>query len=162
MGDPPNQPDDVASLEGPAGDAVARGVMDENTKRRQYLREAVQQLQSPDGQPAAELVRDVAGVIAGANSVLNGTSWDPAARAEYGEWQSMEGSEVDYRVLVAAADRVRRAGEELLSAADEVTGQKPTEQLEEWDEGNPGLERVVEAASAARRELSPGQGSSST
>jgi hypothetical protein len=154
MGDTPNTPDDaMADLQGPDGAAVARGVMEENAKLLRHLREAVQQLHNAEGQPAEELVRDIAQVIAAANSILNGTSWEPDAKAAYGEWQRIEADEVDRGALVTAAEGVGRAGEEMLDAAGTVSTEDATARLVDWGEGAGHLEAVVEQATAGLARL---------
>jgi hypothetical protein len=148
MGDPPSRSDDaVAGLQGEDGQAVARGVMDDNTKHVQQLREAVQQLHNAAGQPGEELVRDIARVIAAANAMLNGTGWDPTAKTAYADWQAVEPASADQSALVAAAEEVRGAGEAMLEAAGTHVTDDPTTMLQEWSEGQRYLDAVVDRAS---------------
>jgi hypothetical protein len=157
MGDPPSRPDDaVAGLQGEDGQAVARGVMDDNTKHVQQLREAVQQLHNAEGQPGEELVRDIARVIAAANAMLNGTSWDASAKAAYADWQAVEATGAEQGSLVAAAEEVRGAGEAMLAAAGTQATEDPTTKLQEWSEGTQHLDAVVERATEACARLGGG------
>jgi hypothetical protein len=137
----------------PDDDAVDRGVMDDNTKCVQQLREAVQQLHNPHGQPGDELVADIAQVVAAANAMLHGTSWDPRAKAAYADWQAVEADSVDPQALVAAADRVRDAGEAMLDAAGTQATEDPTRPLQEWSEGGGRLDAVVTQAAEWCAEL---------
>jgi hypothetical protein len=154
MGDPPDTSDDTgtADLRGPDGAAVARGVMEENAKLLRQLREAVQKLHRAEGQPAEELVRDVAQVIAAANAVVNGTSWDPEAKAAYGNWQRIEGQEVERDTLVGAAEHVRDPAEQMLDAAGTMTTEDAAVKLQDWADGATHLDAVVrEAAGGVAR-----------
>ena len=154
MGDAPNAPDDaVADLQGDDGAAVARGVMDDNATRTRHLREAVQQLDAPEGQPGDERVRDIARVIVAANAVVNGTAWDDSAKAAYGEWQAVEAAEVDGDALAAAAELVREAAATMLDAAGTQVTDDPTIKLGDWGDGQSHLDAVVERAKAGRARL---------
>jgi hypothetical protein len=139
MGDPPSAPDE---------DAIARAVMDDNTKCIQQLREAVQQLHNPDGQPGDELVRDIARVVTAANAMLHGTSWDPPAKAAYADWQAVDAGSAAPGALVAAAEQVRDAGEAMLDAAGTQATEDPTRTLQDWPEGRDHLATVVSRAAA--------------
>ena len=156
MGDPTGESDDaMADLQGPGGEALARGVLEENTKLLQQLREAVQQLDNPDGQPSEELVSDIAQVVVAANALLHGTSWDESAKAAYAEWQAVEAERVDRDALVEAAGQVRRAAEDMVEAAGTRATEEPTARLQDWTEGERHLQAVVQQASEGCAGLGP-------